>query len=293
MKKLLVTESQLKNIKNYLIETTLRSYVFDWDDNILRMPTKIFVKSNKGDVVGMSTEDFATYRSKVGKEPFNYEGYVITNFDDDPFRDFKDYKSFIRDTEKAIHNQSFAPSYKKFIEALVYANPFAINTARGHNPKALKEGVKVFINMVLEPKEKEMMVNNIKKELPANITKSLNSEQLIDLYLDERGEYYPVSSEEFGQRFGLETSGGASNPEHAKQVAIEHFVKKLLDGVKTYVVKGKYKKISLGFSDDDIRNVNGVKEFVEEQLGKLYPEVHFVIYDTSEGGKKKLVVKKD
>lgn len=176
---------------------------------------------------------------------------------------------------------------------MIYANPFAINTARGHNPKALKEGVKVFINMVLEPKEKEIMVSNIKKELPVNLTKGLNNEQLIDLYLDERGEYYPVSSEEFGQRFGLETSGGAANPEHAKQVAIEHFVKKLLDGVKTYVVKGKYKKISLGFSDDDIRNVKGVEEFIETELKKLYPEVNFVIYDTSEGGKKKMVVQKD
>jgi len=91
----------------------------------------------------------------------------------------------------------------------------------------------------------------------------------------------------------LETSGGAANPEHAKQVAIEHFVKKLLDGVKTYVVKGKYKKISLGFSDDDIRNVKGVEEFIETELKKLYPEVNFVIYDTSEGGKKKMVVQKD
>ena len=293
MKKLLVTENQLKNIRKYLIESKLRSYVFDWDDNILRMPTKIYVKSDKGSVVGMSTEDFATYRSKIGKEPFNYKGQNIVGFDNEPFRDFRDYNSFIRDTQEAIHKQSFAPSYKKFIEALTHANAFAINTARGHNPKALKDGVKVFINMMLEPQEKQMMISNIKKELPSNLTKNLNDEQLLDLYLDERGEYYPVSSEEFGERFGLETSGGAANPEHAKQVAIEHFVKKLLDGVKSHMVNGKYKKISLGFSDDDIRNVHGVKEFVEDQLGKLYPEVHFVIYDTSEGGKKKLVVQKD
>ena len=34
-------------------------YEFDWDDNIVSMPTKIILKNDKGDEVGMSTEDFA------------------------------------------------------------------------------------------------------------------------------------------------------------------------------------------------------------------------------------------
>jgi len=293
MKKILISENQYNKVKSFLLESKLRSYVFDWDDNILRMPTKIYLKSDKGDIIGMGTEEFAHHRTDLGKKPFNYNGHTIVGFDEDPFRDFTDYKAFLRDAEWALHHEKFAPSYKKFIEALTYASSFAINTARGHNPEALKDGVKLFINIVLDPSEKKVMLQNITKELPKELTKGLNNTQLLDLYLDERGEYYPVSSEEFGKKFGIDVSGGARNPEHAKQVAIEHFIKKLIDGVKTHMVNGKYKKISLGFSDDDIRNVHGVTEFIENQLSKMYPEVHFVIYDTSMGSKKKIVIEKD
>ena len=50
----------------------LKYYAFDWDDNIVHMPTKIIVKDEDGDEVGMSTEDFATYREEIGKEPFEF-----------------------------------------------------------------------------------------------------------------------------------------------------------------------------------------------------------------------------
>lgn len=289
MKKIILSESQLHKIKKYLLESKLRSYVFDWDDNILRMPTKIKMDRNENGKwvpVDVSTEEFAHVRT-------NPEYRLRNNSADEAFSNFKETKSFLEDAEWAIHHQKFAPSYKKFIEALIYANAFAINTARGHNPKALKEGVKLFIKMMLSPEEKKTMLKNIVKELPKELTKGLNGEQLLDLYLDERGEYYPVSSEEFGERFGLPVTGGASNPEHAKQVAIEHFIKKLIDGVKTHMVGGKYRKISLGFSDDDIRNVKAVEKFIDEQLKTMYPEVHFVVYDTSAGGKKKVVIERD
>jgi hypothetical protein len=284
MKKFLITETQYRLLRKSLIENKLRSYVFDWDDNILRMSTKINMEKNENGKwvpLKVSTEEFAHLRT-------NPEYRLTSN----SFFDFTDNKAFIVDTEKAIHHNSFAPSYKKFIEALVYANPFAINTARAHSPSTLKNGVKLFINMVLTPEEKSKMVSNIKKSLPKNLTIGLSPKQLVDIYLDDKGEYYPVSSQEFGERFGLDVKGGSANPEHAKKVAIENFVKKLIDGVKTHMIGGKYKKISLGFSDDDKRNVKAAEEFLENELSKMYPEVHFVIYDTSEGGNKKIVIEK-
>jgi len=283
--KYLITEKQYLQLRKSLIENRLRSYVFDWDDNILRMPTKVKMEKNENDKwipISVSTEEFAHLRSDPN--------YKIVS---DSFKDFRDNKAFLVDAEKAIHNNSFAPSYKKFIEALTYANNFAINTARGHSPETLKKGVKLFINMVLSPEEKKMMLGNIKKELPGNLTNGLNYNQLVDLYLDERGQFYPVSSEEFGKEFGLEVSGGAANPEHAKKVAIENFVKKLLSGVKSHIINGKYKKISLGFSDDDKKNVKAAEDFLKNELSKIYPEVQFVVYDTSEGGNRKIVIEKE
>ena len=285
MKKFLVTDTQYRKLRKSLIESKLRSYVFDWDDNILRMPTKVNMEKNEDGSwvpVKVSTEEFAHFRTDPN--------YRTTS---NSFADFTNNNAFLVDAEKAIHNGSFAPSYKKFIEALTHANHFAINTARGHSPETLKKGVKLFVKMVLSDDEKRMMFTNIQKELPKNLTTGLNASQLLDLYLDERGEFYPVSSEEFGEKFGLEVKGGASNPEHAKKVAIENFVKKLLDNVKQHIIKGKYKKISLGFSDDDKKNVRAAEDFLRNELSKMYPEVHFVIYDTSEGGKRKVVIEKE
>ncbi len=48
----------------------MKYYAFDWDDNIMTMPTKIILKDENGDEVGMTTEDFAEYRIDIGKTPF-------------------------------------------------------------------------------------------------------------------------------------------------------------------------------------------------------------------------------
>jgi hypothetical protein len=286
MNKYIISEQQYNKIRKTLLETTLRSYIFDWDDNILYMPTTIKMdikKDGKWVPVDVSTEEYANIRTNPD--------YRLRN--EDPslaFKDFRDSQPFIRDTKKAIHNNKFAPSADKFKEALIFANPFGINTARGHKPKILKDGVKIFIDMVFTEDEKVTMVKNIKKVL--NKTKSLTDDQTIDFYLDDMGEYYPVSSEEFGTRFGLDTSTGASSPEHSKKVAIEHFVKKIFNNVSK-LVNSDYRKMSVGFSDDDIRNVRAVELFIEEELNKLYPEFHFVVYDTSEKGKRKMVIEKE
>jgi hypothetical protein len=297
--KLIITESQQRYIKKRITERNLRMYVLDWDDNILNMPTKIYLKSDNGNSIGMSTHEFAHFRHLIGSEPFKYNGEMIVGFDENPFRDFTSYDTFLEDTKEAIDKKDFAPSINKFIETLIYGNPFAINTARGHNPEAIKEGVRLFIDEMLTDSQKEEMVRNIKDSLEYEGDSEffkldeLNDDQIIDLYLDEKGEYYPVSSKEFGQRFDLPVSGGAANPEHSKKVALAHFLKKVFSNAEKLVNSGKYTKVSMGFSDDDIRNVKAMVEFIEDELSKLYPEVHFVVYDTSEGGNKKLILSKE
>ena len=250
------------------------------------MPTTIKMDKKEGGKwvpVDVPTDEYAHIRTSP-------EYRVRDNSPGIAFSDFRESKPFIEDIKKAIHNDNFAPSADKFKEALINANPFGINTARGHKPEILRDGVRLFIDMVFTDEEKSKMVGNVKKIL--NQTKELTPDQSIDFYLDEMGEYYPVSSEEFGERFGLDTTGGAANPEHAKKVAIEHFVRKVFDNVKT-LVNSDYKKLSVGFSDDDVRNVKAVEQFIEEELNKMYPEFHFVVYDTSDKGKRKMVIEKE
>ena len=286
MKKYVLSENQYIKLRNVLLETSLRTYIFDWDDNILYMPTTIKMDKKEGGKwvpVDVPTDEYAHIRTSP-------EYRLRDNSPGIAFSDFRESKPFIEDIKKAIHNDNFAPSADKFKEALINTNPFGINTARGHKPEILRDGVRLFIDMVFTDEEKSKMVGNVKKIL--NQTKELTPDQSIDFYLDEMGEYYPVSSEEFGERFGLDTTGGAANPEHAKKVAIEHFVRKVFDNVKT-LVNSDYKKLSVGFSDDDVRNVKAVEQFIEEELNKMYPEFHFVVYDTSDKGKRKMVIEKE
>ena len=130
-------------IKKVLKENTLRTFMKDWDDNILFMPTKIKMDKKVGGEwvpVEVSTEDFAHVRNDPDYRPRN-------NDPGEAFRDFKESEPFVRDVKYAIKKKRFAPSYETFKEALIYANPFAINTARGHKPEILKNGVRVLIDM--------------------------------------------------------------------------------------------------------------------------------------------------
>ena len=71
----------------------------------------------------------------------------------------------------------------------------------------------MFIHLVLSPEEKEKMLENIvdafkhEGEFSDDFIEKLeylDKNQILDLYLDEKGDYYPVSSPEFGERFGLD-----------------------------------------------------------------------------------------
>jgi len=282
-------------IKKVLNETKLRTYMKDWDDNILHMPTKIKMDKKDGrswSPVEVSTRDFAELRN----DP-NYR--LRNNSASDAFRDFKESEPFLRDVKIALKNKAYAPSFDDFKETLIYADPFAINTARGHKPQILRQGVMIVID-TFSRTEKEEMLNNIKesfkkeKRFPNSMSDKLDTmspRQLIDLYLDEKGEYYSVSSEEFGARMGLDVSGASSNPEHAKKVAIADFVRKIWSEMSYWINSG-YSSISFGFSDDDKKNVKAAVEFLKDELSKQYPEIHFVVYDTSDGGKNKIVISK-
>ena len=66
----------------------MKYYAFDWDDNLLFMPTKIFLLDDSGQEVEMGSQDFAEHRSKIGKEKFNYKGSIIKDFAPNAFRNF-------------------------------------------------------------------------------------------------------------------------------------------------------------------------------------------------------------
>ena len=251
---------------------TMKYYAFDWDDNLMYMPTKIYLKDEDGNSVGMSTEDFAEYRSEIGKEPFEYEGHTIVGFDDDSFRDFRvtGDKQFLTDAMKA----PTGPAWDDFVEAVNNGSIFAIVTARGHTPSVLKNATYNLIKKNKHGLNQQELVKNLRKYRDIADEEDMTDDELIKTYL-EMCKWHPVS---FGE-------GSAANPEELKVSAMKQF----MEYVRTLSQKLQEKaymknKISnyftpyIGFSDDDLKNVQAMRKNFDNKSG-------LDIYHTG-GGKK-------
>lgn len=279
-RKIIISEEQVKNLTTLLEQkdidpSIVRAYSFDWDDNIMNMPTTINMVKD-GEPIEVPTDEFAHVRSNPK--------YSLA---DNAFDNFIDDDKFMGDLEVALKTKSFAPSFGKFKEALIYANPISIITARGHNPSTLRHGMDLVIADTFSEDELSDMLENIQERMPE--TADMEAQDVLEKYLDSH-EYHPVSSKAFAEKFGG-GHGSASNPEHNKKLALRDYVTKVVDGAYK-MVSSKYNKLSVGFSDDDLGNVNAMIGYIEGVLQHEFPDVTFIVYDTSEGGNKKIVVKK-
>jgi hypothetical protein len=259
----------------------LKYYAFDWDDNIVHMPTKILVKDESGNEVGMSTDDFAEFRHQIGKEPFNYKGNTIVGYSDSPFRNFRTDgdKDFLVDAMRAKKG----PAFDDFREAINNGSIFAIITARGHNPNTIKEAIYNYIIDGFNGIDKDELIKNLKKYRSFVGEDEMSDEELIKSYL-ELNKYHPVS---FGD------DQGAVNPEEAKVEAMEAFVNyiKAMAAVlnkRAFLKKDIRNKfnpdnLSIGFSDDYPKNIE-----VMQKHFKNKPDNIVKTYSTAGGVKQEV-----
>ena len=256
----------------------LKYYAFDWDDNIVHMPTKILVKDESGNEVGMSTDDFAEFRHQIGKEPFNYKGNTIVGYSDSPFRNFRTEgdKDFLVDAMRAKKG----PAFDDFREAINNGSILAIITARGHNPNTIKEAIYNYIIEGFNGIDKDELIKNLKKYRSFIGEDEMSDEELIKSYL-ELNKYHPVS---FGD------DKGAVNPEEAKVEAMENFVSYIKAMAASLNKRAFIKKdisnnfnpdnLSIGFSDDDPKNIE-----VMQRHFKNKPDNIVKTYSTAGGVK--------
>jgi hypothetical protein len=251
-------------------------YAFDWDDNIVSMPTKILLKDEDGDVVGMSTENFAKYREIIGKEPFEFDGHTIVGYSEDAYKYFgiKGDKQFIIDAMSAKP----AAAWPDFVEAVNNGSIFSIVTARGHTPSVLKEGVYNYIVSNMNGIDSNELVRNLEKYRDLNDEGTTSKREMIREYLD-LCKFYPVT---YGK-------GSAAEVESLKIEALNEFVTYVKE-MSNHIQKKAFlkNKISnyfvprIGFSDDDLKNVESVKKHFEDD-----PENIITTYSTAGGIKTK------
>jgi len=257
------------------------SYSFDWDDNILYMPTKIHMdKIVNGEwlPIDVSTSKFSKIRNDT-KYRFRDNDINIT------FSEFRDTgkrgeNAFIEDVKKAILKERFGHSWNDFLEAIVNGSLVSIITARGHNPDTIKKAVRWIIDTQLTKEQKDEMVANLmgylsKFEDIDILNINMNFDELVDYYLSF-WDFYGITSPFFLRIY----PGSVSNPEEAKKRALTLFIKK---------IKKFGKKIDadvhLGFSDDDKGNVDAIRQLFNDEPS-LADSLKFYLYDTSKSKNK-------
>lgn len=272
-----------KFLENNSNKVEIYFYAFDFDDNILNMPTEIIVKSDDGSEIGMSTSDFAIFRSKLGKESFLYKGENIIGLDYSTafrnFRDENDPEIFKKDVSKAIENRSYGPAWDDFIECLTNGSLFAIITARGHESEGMRKGIEFIIDNLSDVEKNKMndsllmykhLFDDNSNDIQYNIS-NFSKSVLVSSYLDIC-HFVGVSSPSRG--------GSPDNPEVAKEDALRIFISDVNDYAKKVGYDAK-----VGFSDDDPGNISHMTKVLSSKdinHEDLWPYIsEFTIKDTN------------
>ena len=269
-------------------------YIFDWDDNILHMPTRIHMERLEEDgtwrETTLSTSTFALVRADTAhyRAPAGGWDEAFREFQDSPVRD-----NFIEDTiaalERIEHGEQPGPSYQTLKKTLREGRLFAIVTARGHASETIKKAVRVFIKYALTEAEREEMMANLRgyrRWIDKVETFGTDAEEL-DYYLS-MCRYAAVTHDGFRERMAsdpiyrekLATAPRATRPELAKEFAIRDFVEHVFHLLRR--THGFDRSVSIGFSDDDTGNVKTVSEYIKRELSRRFEGIKFVVYDTSD-----------
>lgn len=279
-----------QNINLRVAERDFKYYIFDWDDNILHMPTRIHLERRQADGTwaahSVSTAAFAVVRTD--SENYRAPGGDWKN----AFVEFQDYADegesrFLRDTRAALDKvlsgeTQPGPSFHTLRETLVEGRLFAIVTARGHESESLRKAVRLFIELVLTPAEKDEMMANLRGYRASfdGLSAFGTDEEEITYYLS-LNRYHAVTNPGF-KRWLKQTAGERATPENAKQFAIRDFVEHVIKILSRTGADAIRRPISVGFSDDDLGNVATVERYIQEELARRFPGIKFCVYDTSD-----------
>lgn len=283
---------------NFLNESKrpqMKYYAFDWDDNILKMPTVIHMQHLVDDewvMTDVTTEEFAKVRVDVDNwrpartlsdKEFNKLNKLEKNdaLQNTAYCEFRDLgprgnKAFVEDAIKAINNKNFGPSWKKFLVCLTNGAIFAIITARGHEPDTMRTVVEYIIDNILTEDQRTEMGANLSGFQDMFIQnndymRNVSFKTLLSAYLD-KCDFVGVSSPSFIEKY---PDSNPANPEKGKLAALDEFV----DRINTY---GKQigGDVSVGFSDDDLKTVKTIEKHFGE-ISPVYDDIIFSVIDTS------------
>lgn len=259
---------------------TLKYYSFDWDDNILSMPTVIHCEKMinstwiKEDV---STSKFALLR----QNNFILDNiqYRIVNDDfREAFSEFRDDgirgdNAFVEDVKQAINSNRFSAGWNDFLECLISGSIFSIITARGHESNSIKKGVEYIIDNFLTKYQQLEMFDHLKRyrylfgsldegDKYEKILNTKPSENILFIKYLNNCDFIGVSSP------SRTIENVAINPEKAKEESLTLFIEKIDNYANSIGYDAK-----IGFSDDDEKNIEHIENLFKNIHNEKFPNV--------------------
>lgn len=263
----------------------LKYSIYDWDDNILYMPSVVHLDRfvhGEWVAVDIPASQFNKYihSEKTRMRNMNYHETFCEQSDDGP----RGNRAFIQDTVKAIKYGHFGPSWKDFIKTIVEGRIFLIITARGHEPESMRKCIKWIINNVLTDEQYEKMQKNLSK---FHKLFGKNPKDFVEHYLD-KCDFVGVMSEYFKKNFDVPQMKVVELVGYGKSMAIKRFLERIRRSCKKLGLPA-----TVGFSDDRTRTIEEVGEFLsgEKSLdAENNYEISYFLFDTSGKEKRKIVV---
>lgn len=133
-------------------------YFFDFDDNVIHLPTLLFVFHKKtGEEKPITTHEFAKMQFQLGKEEPWLDYEIRLDDQTGSFRRFREKKKKWFSFEKGLQpleedlfevfkkpfEEWRGPSWNFFQYAVHNQRPVSIITARGHHPETMKRGIEL------------------------------------------------------------------------------------------------------------------------------------------------------
>lgn len=222
-------------------------YFFDIDDNLLFLPTRIYLWNPMHQVErAVSSGEFAEIHG-LG-QPGPWHGWTVR---DESFRDFRDLpgprdrtQPFVQDLIQAmtVGNGWMGPAWPLLVHAAEAGREIALVTARGHHPETIRAGLDELVTRKLLPK------------LPPNV------------------DIYTVTHQDVRDRIGA-TDPNMPVPE-VKKLAIRHAVD---EAAQRW---GQFHRHRFGMSDDDPKNV-ALAVLAMRECKLKYPHMRFFVINTN------------
>ena len=221
-------------------------YIFDWDDNILHMPTRIYLEKLSRDgvwrPVSVSTSTFALVRTDTEHYRMPRNGgrvAIVTARGHAP--------STIREAVNIFIDSALSHDERAEMMSNLRGYRYCFDKVEKFGTD--EEELDYFLSMcryhaVTNPDFKERLAGD----------------------------------DDFGARVAEATS--EQRPELAKEFAIRDFVEHLFRTLQRTNALGH--QVAVGFSDDDAGNVAAVSDYIRSELARRFGGFKFVVYDTSD-----------